>query len=206
MDAASRAGRLLRDSGLVAPSVVLLDGRSGSGKTVLAAQLASLLGAQTLHLDDLYPGWGGLAAGSRAVSEALRAGTYRRYDWAVGEFSTEVILDRGAPLVVEGCGALSATNLSAARAWAAGPARPRAAHAFSGGDTGSGVLTVWLDCPAPVRRKRALARDGDMYQPHWDEWAAQEEAHLAAHQPVALAAAVVHSVEPPRSRVHPYNP
>ena len=30
-----------------------------------------------------------------------------------------------------------------------------------------------------VRRARALARDGAVYAPHWDRWAAQEDALLA---------------------------
>jgi uridine kinase len=38
-----------------------LDGRSGSGKTWLADRLARPLDAPVIHLDDLYPGWDGLA-------------------------------------------------------------------------------------------------------------------------------------------------
>jgi anthranilate synthase component 1/para-aminobenzoate synthetase len=30
-----------------------------------------------------------------------------------------------------------------------------------------------------VRKKRALDRDGAAYAPHWDRWAAQEDAMLA---------------------------
>ena len=52
-------------------AVVLIDGRSGSGKTSLAADVAESLGAAVLHLEDLYPGWDGLGAGSRAVASAL---------------------------------------------------------------------------------------------------------------------------------------
>ena len=51
--------------------VVLIDGRSGAGKTTLARELAPLLGAQLVSLDDLYPGWGGLEAGSAAVHETV---------------------------------------------------------------------------------------------------------------------------------------
>ncbi|MEO8095730.1 MAG: hypothetical protein ABI632_12485, partial [Pseudolysinimonas sp.] len=41
--------------------VVLIDGRSGAGKTTLARELAPLVGAQLVSLDDVYPGWDGLA-------------------------------------------------------------------------------------------------------------------------------------------------
>ena len=40
-------------------------------------------------------------------------------------------------------------------------------------------VLVWLEVPAPVRKKRALARDGATFAPHWDRWAAQEDAMLA---------------------------
>jgi len=32
--------------------------------------------------------------------------------------------------------------------------------------------------PEKDRRARALARDGDLYAPHWERWAAQEEAYI----------------------------
>ena len=32
---------------------------------------------------------------------------------------------------------------------------------------------------ASVRKKRALDRDGETFAPHWEAWAAQEEAMLA---------------------------
>ena len=64
--------------------VVTIDGYSGSGKSTLAAALARLLpGWQVLHLDDWYPGWDGLAAGTqvaRRICEDLRAGHCERDD------------------------------------------------------------------------------------------------------------------------------
>lgn len=159
--------------------VVIIDGRSGSGKTVLAEQLAGQiesntdeLPAQVLHLDDLYPGWEGLATGSQAVAQVLRSGYYRKYDWASGEYSgPRIVLHRDRPLIIEGCGALTVANLAAARAWAKGGA-PR---------------TIWMEADEDLRRHRALARDGDTFAPHWDEWAAQEDLHFAGHEPWHLA-------------------
>jgi hypothetical protein len=40
-------------------------------------------------------------------------------------------------------------------------------------------VLVWLEVAAPVRKKRALDRDGAAFAPHWDQWAAQEDAMLA---------------------------
>jgi hypothetical protein len=36
-----------------------------------------------------------------------------------------------------------------------------------------------MEEPAPVRRRRALDRDGETFAAYWDAWAAQEDAMLA---------------------------
>jgi gluconate kinase len=151
--------------------VVLIDGRSGAGKTTLAQELASLLGAQLVSLDDLYPGWDGLAAGSALVAETvLRAEDpgWRRWDWASGAGAEWHPLDPDEPIVVEGCGALSRTN--------------RALATFG----------IWVDAPAADRRRRALARDPG-FAPYWSSWAAQEREHAAREHPRSLADAIVAS-------------
>ncbi|MDI6023234.1 hypothetical protein QBL02_06715 [Leucobacter sp. UT-8R-CII-1-4] len=172
-------------------AVLLIDGRSGSGKTYLAKQLAES-GAQLLHLDLLYPGWGGLAEGSESVVSALDLGRYQRYDWAAGAFEDEwTELDLTTPLIVEGCGALTVANQAAALRWAQRVAE-RQAKVWSAAGRPSAtveavVKTLWLECDDRLRRERALARDGDIFAPHWDEWAAQELAHFAAHKPWEFA-------------------
>ncbi|MGK0714639.1 hypothetical protein [Leucobacter sp. W1153] len=176
MRSGTTALRVLARLGASMPAVFLIDGRSGSGKTVLAESLRVSSQGGILHLDDLYPGWNGLARGSLAVAAALRRGQYRRFDWEKMEPAESVSLDRRGPLIIEGCGALTAHNLQAAREWAAGEA----------------VHSIWLECPAEVRRARALTRDGNMFLPHWDSWAMQEEVHLASERPFALAAEVIH--------------
>lgn len=167
---------------------VLIDGRAGSGKSVLAGRTATRIGAQLLALDDLYPGWRGLAAGSATVSRALREGGYRRYDWASEQFAEWVPFESDAPLVIEGCGAITRENLSAAKRWA----RKQSTKELRGPldepvHELQLVQAIWLEAPEPLRRARALGRDGEIFAPHWREWATQEDAHFELHQPWLLA-------------------
>lgn len=157
------------------PGVLLIDGRAGSGKTTLARRLAHRLEASVVHLDALYPGWDGLAEGALAVErDVLGRGEYRRYDWSCGALAEWVPVELSGPLVIEGCGAITAGALAAARE--IGPA-----------------IAVWVECAEPERRTRALERDGELFRPHWDRWATQETSHLAAHTPIALAHEIVHT-------------
>jgi uridine kinase len=152
-DAAPRAG---------GSRVVAVDGRSGAGKTSLAAGLRDQLHAPIVSLEGLYGGWDGLERGIdllvASVLEPLAAGQAARvprYDWVTGRWAAPVVLDPPDVLIVEGVGA-------GAR---------RAAEFES--------VLVWLEVAAPVRKQRALDRDGATFAPHWDRWAAQEDAMLA---------------------------
>lgn len=143
--------------------LVCVDGPSGSGKSMLADRLAAALGGQpVLHMDDLYPGWDGLAEAvcllyDRVVEPLIRGrpARYRRYDWGRGEYAEEHDLGIPPVLVVEGVGS---------------GARPIAAHA---------VLLVWIEAPRLERFRRGVERDGEAYRPHWERWARQEDAHFA---------------------------
>ncbi|TPW74908.1 ATP-binding protein [Schumannella soli] len=173
------------DSG-VAPRrpVVLVDGRSGAGKTSFGRDLAPRLGAHLLSLDALYPGWGGLEAGSRAVHETvLRAVDpgYTGWNWDAdrpGQWHPlpTGVDDDGPPLVIEGCGALSRANRALAD------------------------LAIWIDLDDVERRRRAIARDGETYAPHWERWARQEETFAARERPRELADLVVAGGYPPLAR------
>ncbi|GAA2891606.1 hypothetical protein Acy02nite_14600 [Actinoplanes cyaneus] len=142
--------------------VLAIEGRSGSGKTTLARAVAERLGAPLIHLDDLYAGWDGLdegVANLRAwVLEPLAAGrpaTWRRWDWAAHAYAEEHPVPPGDWLVIEGVGA------------GAGVLRPYLA----------GI--VLLNSPPALRKRRALARDGETYAPHWRRWAAHEDRFYA---------------------------
>jgi uridine kinase len=142
--------------------IVAIDGRSGAGKTSLASGLRAELGAPVVALEDLYGGWDGLERGiDLLVSEVLeplsagRAARVPRYDWVAAAWGTPWVLEPPGVLIVEGVGA---------------GARRAAAY--------ESVL-AWMEAPQSVRKKRALDRDGETFAPHWDMWAAQEDAMLA---------------------------
>ncbi|MGD7001677.1 hypothetical protein [Corynebacterium halotolerans] len=148
---------------------ILIDGRSGAGKTTFAAGLARRTGYRLVHLDEFYPGWGGLAAAAGMVaSQLLHPLTpgYTRWDWGTDTPGERVRLPVGQPLIIEGAGAVTAASISAAERL-------------------GGALTVRIDAPRELRRERALRRDPG-YGPWWRMWAAQEDEHFAAHPGVDL--------------------
>jgi para-aminobenzoate synthetase len=170
------------------PRVVAVDGRSGAGKSRLAASIAAALrrhraDAVVVHLDDLYPGWDGLAPVVQVVVEHVLsplAGTLRvvvpTWDWdgdraGPARAVPELGPPRPAVVLLEGAG----SGAGAAAPWLAG--------------------LLWVDADAGVRRRRALARDGATYAPHWDRWSAQEEAYAARERPRDRAGLVLDTTD-----------
>lgn len=143
-------------------TVIAVDGPSGSGKTVLATALARDLGCPLVQMDELFPGWDGLAQApgllTEQVLEPLSRGeqaAYRRWDWHADGWRERVSVPRSRTLVVEGCGS------------SVGPAARYAG------------LKVWVEADQGQRMSRGLARDGEAYRPHWERWAVQEQALFA---------------------------
>lgn len=160
--------RTLSDTGA---RTILIDGRSGSGKSTLADQLQlAWRSSAIVRLDDIYPGWDGLAWAvdhvRTAVLEPRSAGgdgRWRRWDWATGAPAGWCTVGSAQRLIVEGAGALTAANRS---------------HADLG---------IWVETPDAERKRRALLRDGELYRPHWDRWAAHEDEHIARYDPRSVA-------------------
>lgn len=155
--------------------VVLIDGPSGAGKSSLADDLLRDWPAagtpRLVRMDDLYPGWDGLDAGSLALGRDLLAplrregaGRWRRWDWEHERPADEVEVRGGEPVIVEGCGTLARANVALAD------------------------LAVWLDADDALRKRRALDRDGETFAQNWDRWQTEFEAYLARETPRASAA------------------
>ena len=179
--------RLLELSSKVPTPVVLIDGRAGSGKSLFASKLAENYFAENrqtariVRLDDLYPGWEGLVAGSvyarEKILEPISAGkkaSWQIWDWdkssrgasneagnGFREFSG------GTALILEGCGALSKASAPLAS------------------------LTIWIAADDATRRKRFTERDGGRFDEHWGVWAAQEEEFYEAEKSQGLAELVI---------------
>ena len=143
--------------------IILVDGRSGSGKTELArAMVAADPALQLVRLDDLYPGWDGLDAGSAAVPGILSSLRFQAWDWAADAPGVWHELEPGRPILVEGVGSISRAS------------RPFADRA------------IWVDLDDETRKARALARD-PYYAEYWERWAAHEEKFIARERPRELA-------------------
>jgi uridine kinase len=154
--------------------VVGVDGRSGAGKTSLAAELGRSLGAAVVSLEDLYGGWDGLERGVDLLVSAVlrplaagRAARVPRYDWVAGAWGQPWVLEPPQLLIVEGVGA------GARRA-------ARYENAL-----------IWLEAPAAERKRRALDRDGAVFAAHWESWAAQEDTLLARERTPERAGLVI---------------
>lgn len=159
------------------PLIIGIDGRSGSGKTRLSELLEQSLSAEgigvcVLNLDSIYPGWDGLAEGTktwRKISRNLRKGkpaSYREWDWHADAPGHEHTIDPAQETVIicEGVGAI----------------------------TGTCDVRILVKAPDELRYRRAIARDGETYRPHWERWAAQEEALFAAYSATYAQADIIY--------------
>ncbi len=139
--------------------LVCLDGPSGSGKSTLAGAIAARHRAQVLAVDELFPGWDGVAAIPRVVGALLRPmaaggdGHWRRWDWSAGRYAEWHRVRPGGMLVIEGVG-------SGQRCWA-----PLV------------TTLAWVEAPRTERLRRGLLRDDGMGE-HWRRWQVQEDALL----------------------------
>ncbi len=166
-----------------APVLVALDGRSGVGKSTLASQVATEIGAAALVIDgdDFYCGgddayWDALGPAEkvdlvidwrrqRTLLGCLRRGepaTWRPYDWDAddGRLAAEITAGPAGVVILDG----------------AYSARPELADLFS--------LRGLLDAPRHVRRARLLQREGAYYRAAWEaRWSEAEDYYFERLMP-----------------------
>ncbi len=167
--------------------IVLIDGRAASGKSSLAAALKNQLfkeleqAPRLIHMDDLYPGWEGLIAGSHYLNQQIlqplklgKTSSWQLWDWEKAQRGRSDEPGNGwrefaggTPLIVEGCGSLSRVSAELAD------------------------YRVWIETEQQVRHQRWLDRDGEKFNEFWHIWAAQEDEFYQQEKSLQLADLVI---------------
>ena len=135
-----------------------------------------------IHLEDLYPGWDGLAAAAEVLADWVTGplgrgpqARWRRFDWDTMSYAEWHTAGPADVIILEGCGSIRAglASVYAAR--------------------------IWVEAPAAARRQRLRARpDWAAYAPHAERWAnAEDRLYQAEQNPLPLR---LHHREPGRRR------
>jgi len=142
--------------------VVAVDGPAGSGKSVFAQRLSTVLDATVICLDDLTPSWTGPDKEAELLVEQVLAplsqgvrARFHFFDWVKDQYSEWRDVSPAPFLLVEGVGAGS-----------------RIARPFVS-------LLIWVEAPSALRLERGLERDGTARLPEWERWRTREEALFA---------------------------
>jgi uridine kinase len=163
--------------------ILLIDGRAASGKSTLAQDLENALfrelqqAPKVVHMDDLYPGWEGLKAGSQYLVQNIlqplsqgKTAHWQIWDWAKNERGNSAEPGNGwrefaggTPLIIEGCGSLSRASKELAD------------------------LSIWLEVDLAVRRQRWQDRDGEAFDEYWPSWMVQEDEFYQVERSKELA-------------------
>ena len=160
-----RAARtvLAAPAGPAGNRLVTVDGFSGAGKSSRATELAHRLDAPLLEIEELCPGWDGLARVPQLARDGIgdpltdgRTLCWTSWDWEHDRPGPRRTRPPAAVVVLEGCGAGAA---------ALAPVTS---------------LAIWVDAPPDVREVRLRARpDWPLHAPYRDAWRRAEQA-LAA--------------------------
>ena len=162
-----------RDAILDAPPVhgmriVGIDGPSGAGKSTFALQLASLLDAPIIHIDD-FVSWNDFAGWwprfEHQVLDPLLRGEPARYqqrDWVADEFGDSLrqwaTVAWREIVLVEGVTCTRRDSI------------------------GKLAYAVWIEAPEEERLRRGIERDGESHRSLWRRWMEDENQFFAADQ------------------------
>jgi uridine kinase len=166
--------------------IVLIDGRAASGKSQFAKDLAEAFfqvdrqAARTIHMDDLYPGWNGLADGSVYLLTNIllplansRSANWQVWNWRKNHRGAEEPgngrreFSGGTLLIVEGCGSIS-----------------RLSYEHSD-------FQVWIDADDEQRKERFSLRDQGKFDEFFGIWSAQEDEYYEKEKSKQLAQLIV---------------
>jgi uridine kinase len=165
-----------RASAVPGVRIIGIDGPSGAGKSTVAREVAAVLGAPVVEIDD-FVSWGDFAGWwprfEAQVVTPLLAGRDARYevrDWQNDEFGDALAgwksVARHPFVVFEG---VTCTRRAVADRLA---------------------VRVWVDAPAEERLRRGLLRDGEDHRALWERWM-REEAEFFARDGTRTRADIV---------------
>ena len=125
---------------------------------------------RVIHMDDLYPGWEGLAQGAEylqrmVLTPLLKTGTasWQEYNWELGKRDAWREFSGGTPLIIEGCGALNQYTSTICQ------------------------VSIWLEASEAVRRERWNKREAERNKDYFEMWSAQELDFIAREKSPELA-------------------
>jgi len=173
-------------------ALILVDGRSGGGKSTFAERVARLLDGAVAHSDDIAwhhdpIDWADLLVdGVIAPWRRGEAVSFRPPGWVSKGRRGAVEVPPRPLLVVEGVGA----GRAGLAAWA--------------------ELVVWVQSDRDGARRRGLTRDVELGRSpeeaaaFWDQWMHAEEPFLAADRPWSRASLVVNGTPPEEMRTRTF--
>lgn len=155
--------------------IIAIDGRGGSGKSMLAEKLAKEIGAETIHTDD-FASWAKpldwWARVVKEVFEPVKQGaltlSYRRGSWGPDHHPAAVKNQPVTPMII-------LEGVSSARK----EFREYLTYA------------IWVETPLDVCLQRGLERDGQDALPNWQKWIAAENEYIVRDKPQTYADIIV---------------
>ena len=153
------------------PVFIVIDGPAGAGKTTLADELISSIGAgEVIHCDDLYNGWNDALSPTLEehfqewIVGPLKNGLmpkYRKFDWSTGKYGLEVQVPQTPLLILEGVGSALKTV------------------------TDMADISIWMEIPeslgATFGLERVLERHGRHLEAQMRQWIVEQQQFFQKH-------------------------